>query len=154
MKQTLLALLLASTLAQAEVTRIDCPPSAFTGVRTCYSLGVLDEATQGISLTGSSCAKSNPRNTAPLYFMDSYYFTLSKEANLNVELQPRTTNRLRVNIYTPTVEQDGVSALMNGAFPAYSLQQLEAGNYSVTIKGVGTGVGAGVCGYRVNFGSE
>lgn len=156
-----IALALSATLAQAEVTRIDCPPSVFSGARQCYSLGNLDESQLGIALTGSSCAKSNPRNTAPSYFQDTYYFSLTKLANLSLDLQPKTSGRLRVAIYTPTVaiytptiELEDISALLNGTFPNYTLTQLEPANYSITVKGTGTGVGAGVCGYRATFNTD
>lgn len=150
MKKTVLALLLlTANIASAEVTRVECP--AFAGVSTCYSLGNLDEAPLGISLLGSSCGRVSLRSTAPIYFKDTYYFTLTKESNLNLQLEPRTTNKLRISIYTPTLEGEGVSALFNGAIPSYNLQQLAPANYSVTIKGYGAGVGTGICGYRVNF---
>lgn len=152
MKKTLLTallLLLTSSIASAEVTRVECP--AYAGVSTCYSLGNLDEAPLGISLTGSSCGRISLRSTAPIYFKDTYYFTLTKESNLTLQLEPRTTNRLRISIYTPTLEGDGVSALFNGSMPTYNLQQLAPTNYSVTIKGYGAGTGVGICGYRVTF---
>ena len=145
----LAALLLTTSIAHAEVTRVECP--AYAGVSTCYSLGNLDEAPLGISLQGSSCGRISLRSTAPIYFKDTYYFTLTKESNLNLLLEPRTTNKLRISIYTPTLEGEGIAALFNGAMPTYNLQQLAPASYSVTIKGYGAGVGVGICGYRINF---
>lgn len=151
MKKSVLAvaLMLASITSKAEVTRVECP--AFAGVSTCYSMGNLDESPLGISLAGSSCAKPNLRSTAPIYFKDTYYFSITRPVDISLNIQPRTTNRLRISVYTPTLESDGISALFNGTLPSYTLQQLSPNNYAVTIKGVGTGVGSGICSYRADF---
>lgn len=152
MKKYLALLLLVSSIAQAEVIKLECPPSNKIGlVQTCYHLGDLSAEPLGVSVSGSSCTKSSLRSTAPLYFQDSYVFTLSNEANVHLNLQARTTNRLRISLYTPTIKIDGINALANGLYPDYNFQTLGANQYVVTVNGVGTGVGSGICGYTAKF---
>lgn len=150
MKSLLLATLLAVNLAHAEVIKLDCPAKLGV-VQTCYHLGNLNEAELGVTVKGSSCAKPSLRSTAPLYFQDTYIFTASDDSSVAVNLQARTTNKLRVALYTPTIAVDDISALANGAYPNYAFEALAAGQYVVTVKGVGTGVGSGVCGYTASF---